>query len=635
MFRKRIHPVSFPRLSERSVGGAFLLVLVLIAMIGTVATFGAIGVVPSDSEKVVVSVDRDVFVVVDVSGSVTQADNAADREVLQGMIKDARQLAAKLVSGTFVSEDFPYWQWDDALLDTPLREIVTPGNTTHRMSGPGKRAVIVPFGEKSTIHPTPISEPFQNFPGELESFLEKNYPTAYEDQNTYITLARARTAELAESLQIKQYYFLMITDAVQDPKAAYTEAETKLLNRWDSKMFVPDKTLIGLFKYVRKGFESRKFEINVWRVDLELPPAEERIVISSPVAGKAVAPGSIPVDWSIEGSGKGTLLQPQGYNYFLSVTNAETGALLQSFPVKDQHSASISVETAGNYQITITGSRDAGSPKSNLPAALGSAELALVVADAPPPPRELPLKLALGVPPLMAGRDALFTWEFESETPGEALPDGELTIRAVDLADQAEVAQVKTRAQAWKTVFAKSGDYRLRFEFRPDVPIPGLEYYFFERTVSVAADTPDGGAPVVTNTREVAAEKPLGTALQFLLPRNNSESSSSKVIFRWSVAPKTAEPITQYKLKFTGPENFEKVSPTSGFAWTFDKPGRYTVQLSVASPPSLVKTVKPAQIAFTVKGGSGGALVMVLLLAAAGGGGYYYWKYHMKTKKSM
>jgi len=620
------------RFPGSSVFAISLLGVFMTSMIGVIWTFGTMGAVPSDSDKTAASTERDVFVVVDVSGSVPLADNASDREALQAMILDARQLASKLISGTFSSTDFPDWQWSDSLLVSPLREIVTPGNTTHRMSGPGKRVVIVPFGDKPAVHPTPTSDPLQDFPGEFETFLEKNYPTSYVDQNTYVTLARARTAEVAESLQIKRYYFLMITDAEQDPRTPYTEEETNLLNRWDSENFVADKTRIGLFKYVRKGFESRKFQIDVWKVDLDLPPAEARIVIASPVPGKPVAPGAIKVDWSIERAGEGALMQPQGYNYFISLINPETGALLQSFPVKDQHSANISIETAGTYRLTITGSRAASAPESTLPPVLGAAEVSLDVADAPPPSRELPLKMALGVPPLVAGRDALFNWEFDTETQGEALPEGELTIRASDVIDGKEVAQVKTRAQAWKTQFAKSGDYRLRFEFRPDVPIPGTEYLFFEQTISVAASGVDGGSPTEPGTRVVSPVVAPEIALQFLLPRNNSITTTKKVIFRWSV-PKTAEPVTQYRLKISGPENVDKVSPTSGFAWTFAKPGRYTAQLSVSSPASLAESVKSAQIAFTVKGGSGGAFWLVLLLVAAGAGGYYYWKYHMKTKK--
>jgi hypothetical protein len=633
MFSKRNHSGSIPGFHSGPVGFVFPAIQYMIAVVGAVGALGSVGVTSSESGKGSGSMDRDVFIVVDVSGSVPQANNTSERVVLQSMIEEARLLASKLVAGSFFPEDFPDWKWDEALLVSPLREIVAPGNTTHRMSGPGKRAVIVPFGEKSTVHPTPTSEPFQKFPDEYESFVQKNYPTSYKDQNTYITLARARTAELAESLQIKRYYFLMITDAEQDPKAEYTEGESNLLKRWDSKNFVPDKTRIGLFEYTKEGFENRNFQIDVWRVDLDLPPADARIVVSSPVVGRPVAPGSIQVDWSIERAGQGTLLQPQGYNYFVSVVNPETGALLQSFPVKDQHSASISVATPGTYRLTITGSRDAASGEATLPPVLGAAELSLEVADTPPPSQELPFSLALGVPPLVAGRDGLFNWEFESSSPGEVMPEGELTIRALDLRDQTEVAQVKTRAKAWKTQFVRSGDYRLRFEFRPDVPVPGLNYYFFEQTVSVAEPGADDGSPGAPATRETAQEVASAAALQFLLPRNNSETSSKKVIFRWSLAPKTDVPVTQYKLKFSGPEKFEKTSPTSGFAWTFEKPGRYTAQLSVTAPVSLAKSVKPAQVVFTVKGGGGGSIWLVLLLAAAGGGGYYYWKYHSKTKR--
>ncbi len=260
------------------------------------------------------AIARDVFVVVDVSGSVTQAGKTTERAAVQKMVEDGKRLVIDLVRGSFRAEDFPDWKWGEQLLVSPLLEIVTANDARQPMSGLGKRAVIVPFADKAITHPAATSAPFLSFPSDFETFVGKEYPTSYRDQNTYVTLARARTAELAESLQIRQYYFLMVTDAVQDPKAAYSEDETKLLNRWDSENFVAAKTRIGLFEYAAEGLDSRNFQVDVWKVDLDLAPASARITTIAPASGATISPGIIDVQWEVATGESGTRSRPSGYS---------------------------------------------------------------------------------------------------------------------------------------------------------------------------------------------------------------------------------------------------------------------------------------------------------------------------------
>lgn len=568
-------------------------------------------------------ISRDVFFLVDVSASVPQGKDQATRGKVKTMIREGRLLATRLVTGGFNATDFPDWRWDGDLLTSPLGEIVASAGKAPQMCGSGKRIIILPFGDKSVDHPAAISKPLLDFPGDFERFVEENFPSSYRDQQTYLTLARARTAALAESLQINQYYFFKITDAEQDPNSSYNAEERTMIERWESENFVHHKTRIGLFKYVGQGLGSRQFQVDVWKVDLELPPAPARILVTSPASGAEVATGDLTVEWSVAGDSGAAPTQPGGFSYFVSLLDPDSGALVQSLTVKEAHRAVLPIGTPGRYRLTVTGTRQEGGTTS-LPEVLGQADVSFSVKDPPPSPKEMPLRLALGVPPLVAGEEALLTWEVESTEAGGTPPSGEFTLIAFESESGLEAVSGRTRENKWRTTFPKAGDYRLRFELRPFEAVPGLECYFFESTVSVEAK-----APVPKKAKE--PEPAAAPAIQFLLPRHNSTSRSKKIVFRWSTTA-SATTVTQYRIRVTGPERMDQPTPTSGFAHTFKKAGRYTVQVSVSAPPELAETVKPAQIAFSIEGGGGGTLWFLVIFGLGGGAGYYFWR-QKKSKR--
>lgn len=132
-----------------------------------------------------------VFVLVDVSKSVSQ-----------NQLTDARQALNEVLTGSTLSKAF-----------------VAQGNPQDLVNfkmNSGDRLSIVRFGSLSTtlaINPNPT--PIQNITADVSRVINAVAWTP-TDQQTYITLAKAKIAEYAKNQQLKQYKLYVISDNIQD-----------------------------------------------------------------------------------------------------------------------------------------------------------------------------------------------------------------------------------------------------------------------------------------------------------------------------------------------------------------------------------------------------------------------------------
>ena len=266
------------------------------------------------------------------------------------------------------------WQPDPQYLFEPLKSIVAGSAGAQPMSGPTRRVILIPFGDKKVNHTPLMSAPITSFPADFNGFLAEHYPKTYRDQLTYLSLARATTAAVAETQGIRQYYFFAVTDALADSKSDYNESEDAKLKRWGSKNFVPDKTRIGVFEYRRAGVDPKNFQVDVWRVELELPPPPAEITLLKPRDGAALS-GKTPLEWAIRKEG-GRPYQPLGLNFNLSIVRTDTGAQVHAEQVSNAFSTVANLDGVGEYRLIIDGSR-AVDASPDLPQTLGRLDTTL------------------------------------------------------------------------------------------------------------------------------------------------------------------------------------------------------------------------------------------------------------------
>jgi|GEM_PF-6747859 len=164
---------------------------------------------------------QNVVLLVDVSGSIP---NAA-RNGAKDMVKD-------VLMGQAISNHAFYYEMD------PQSTLRMPGTP---LVSSGSHVVLIRFGEKVTSdgHSDAI---LRNFPADLDNFLDAHYPTAseYKDQYTFLTLAKAKAAQVAKQLGMGQFMFLLISDNINDDfthgnSPNYTGLETQLVESYNSK----------------------------------------------------------------------------------------------------------------------------------------------------------------------------------------------------------------------------------------------------------------------------------------------------------------------------------------------------------------------------------------------------------------
>ena len=408
---------------------------------------------------------RDVFVLVDVSGSVIARGD-------QQVVGEVQSLISDLVIGRFKLTDHPNWRYDSSLLTDPLRSIVEGKENAVPLTAPTRRVIILPFGDKRKPHPQVVSPPFNRLPGDFQDFIRDNYPRNYTDQKTYVTLAYATTAKVAKDEGIQLYYMFVVTDAFGDTESDYTEAEWGLKHRWDSKGFVEERNRIGVFNYQRSGLDSKNFQVDVWQVKLGPIEPGIRIVLQKPESGSSpvlnLTRGNTLLEWAVK-KGSESPSQPSGLNFHVGIIDNRTGAVIDSTSVPGRYSKDLDFGGPGDYELTITGAPEKSG--GEYPQNLGRFQARVLVELSPPiivlsSPPEL---RAEGDPTLieLPAPELPLQWELVKEGKSTKPPGAKFKVELLGGGAAPPAAVTEVGGYETKLKIAKSGSYTLQISHFP------------------------------------------------------------------------------------------------------------------------------------------------------------------------
>ncbi len=287
-----------------------------------------------------------VFVLVDVSGSVKKEDLAAAKQTLT-----------------------------DVLTGSPLTNAFVPSNLGSLKDivqcrlKVGDKLVIMKFGNKETVlNNNPMPTDIQNSPGDIYQAISSFYPLIPTDNKTYLTLAKAKVAEFAKGMKLKQYRLYTISDNISDDygpngKPDYTDSERELAQSYGT-------TSSG----IRTG-TSTKVKLNnpsnrdyvlefVHSIDISnytppgntiiIPPdSTSQIRITTFSGGTKTKPvkvkgSNINISWSCANC-------PEGAKFTLTVSGTSGNKNRPKIPALSSQSYSLNNLSGGDYRISVSG----------------------------------------------------------------------------------------------------------------------------------------------------------------------------------------------------------------------------------------------------------------------------------------
>lgn len=287
-----------------------------------------------------------VFVLVDVSKSVSQSD-----------LTGARQAMTDILSGNSLSNS-----------------IISYGSLQELSSCKSKvndRIFILKFGGKPTtlnnnFSPTVV----QNIPGDVSRIINSSFPTLPTDNQTYLTLAKAKVAEYAKQSQLKDYKLYIVSDNINDNygsngKPDYTDYERDLvqsIGTTSNPISYANSIKVKILGSTNKDFVLEFFP----KVDVSkytLPSGGPSIItqdstsqiqmISYSTSTKAT-PGkingsTINLRWSC------IHCPPAGAQYSVSISSMSGNKFRPKIPAITSQSYSITDVPDGEYRITVSG----------------------------------------------------------------------------------------------------------------------------------------------------------------------------------------------------------------------------------------------------------------------------------------
>lgn len=137
--------------------------------------------------------------------------------------------------------------------------------------GVGSKIIIIPFGDITTSNNSHI-ETIKSSATEVEQMLDLYYPREFSDNLTYITLAKAKAAEVAKNSGLNSYIMFTITDGMNDyfghlKSPGYSALEQQLVDNYLSKTNpVEEKKFDGYIRY--NNDPKNLFKISVGAVDV-------------------------------------------------------------------------------------------------------------------------------------------------------------------------------------------------------------------------------------------------------------------------------------------------------------------------------------------------------------------------------
>jgi len=154
---------------------------------------------------------ENVFILVDVSKSVKQNE-----------LLNAKQLVKDILTGNPINSS----------------AFITDGNVQPSLLRAGSKIMIMPLGERTTVMNYNPNIVDVNNQAEIISFIEQNFPITPRDNWTYISLAKARMAEIAKKKNINNYKLIFVSDNISDDfggRPNYSTYEQQLVDGYNTQ----------------------------------------------------------------------------------------------------------------------------------------------------------------------------------------------------------------------------------------------------------------------------------------------------------------------------------------------------------------------------------------------------------------
>ncbi|WP_254410985.1 hypothetical protein [Dyadobacter diqingensis] len=202
---------------------------------------------------------QNAFVLVDVSGSAKNLHNVK---------LEARNLVYALLTGGRSVRDFTGWTSKN-----PNDSLLTGASNGQPMTGVDSWLCIMPFGHRNRYKDFRIQRITQ-FPDQIKTFFDSYYPTTYSDKFTYMSIAEAYTAQIANENKISEYYIYMVTDGLGDQDETDSQihnniTEKNLINQWGNKTST-EVSKVGVFE--KQGYQIIVKKIINHQLAHKIPP---------------------------------------------------------------------------------------------------------------------------------------------------------------------------------------------------------------------------------------------------------------------------------------------------------------------------------------------------------------------------
>ncbi len=296
------------------------------------------------------SFPRDAFVLVDVSGSMVGASFGIGHT----KVVEAKNLVRDLLTDQFDWSKYPNWQ--HSLLSQEILDITsrTPGRTP--LLGPGSHLFLKRFGDPASSKTASIHRVVNDPARDVDALLTRfPAPAEFNDQRTFLWLARAMTRREAMNLGLSSYLLVEITDAREDKENIVDTDDQVAVREFKSLRHVEHNGEIGSFTH--KGTQGEYvLQVNVRLVRLAndgAPSNGNSTLLSNLVLPQGLRAGDdATISWD-------SFNAPGGLSYEASLTppNGATQSLTTqtpqvTFPGLSQgvHSVSVSIDGGSSLQ---------------------------------------------------------------------------------------------------------------------------------------------------------------------------------------------------------------------------------------------------------------------------------------------
>ena len=187
---------------------------------------------------------KDVFVLVDVSGSMTGSSFG----IGHAKVEEAKELVRDLLTDRFQWSRYANWEY--SLLTPEILAVTSQAANRRPIVQPGSRLFLKRFGDPSTSKAPSIERVINNPATDVDA-LFSSFPTQadFDDQRTFLWLARGMTRREAIDRGIEEYLLVEITDAREDKENLVDADDQVAVREFKSLKHVRVSGEIGAFTH--------------------------------------------------------------------------------------------------------------------------------------------------------------------------------------------------------------------------------------------------------------------------------------------------------------------------------------------------------------------------------------------------